>query len=310
VHIFGAASIEERAALMTNAIAVLAPTHYREPFGGVMVEAQLCGTPAITTDHGAFCETIEGRWRCGSHREFVEAARRAQTLSFGERAAIKARASRLFSLEPAAQRYHRYFQRLLDRFGDGWYQMPPLKLSEINKPLFDRIRREEMPQAKRIAEWMRAHYRKESIYDVGCGPGIYVEEMRRAGLNAEGCDNSPDLPDEWWLHKIDVTAMLPTRSADIVLSLEVGEHIPIAKCYYIDYLATLDAHTIYFSAAAPGQGGEGHINCQPKSYWLKLFGQHGYYYDPEATKEWLDFMAAGDHMGWLLQNGMVLRCVR
>ena len=38
----------ERAELLRNAKAVLMPTYYLEPFGGVNVEAQLCGTPVIT----------------------------------------------------------------------------------------------------------------------------------------------------------------------------------------------------------------------------------------------------------------------
>jgi hypothetical protein len=32
-----------------------------------------------------------------------------------------------------------------------------------------------------------------------------------------------------------------------------------------------------FTAAQPGQWGDGHINCQPKSYWQDLFGEFGWY---------------------------------
>ena len=120
---WGHATIEERAQLMTHSIATFAPTHFREPFGGVAVEAQLTGCPALTTDHGAFCETVEPRWRCASHREFCEAALMAQKLSLEERLAIKKRAESLYSLEVVAPQYERYFGRLYSLWGSGWYEM-------------------------------------------------------------------------------------------------------------------------------------------------------------------------------------------
>lgn len=127
VIVFGHATIEERAALMTGAVALFAPTRYREPFGGVAAEAQLCGTPAITTDHGAFCETVAPEWRCRSHLEFAEAARRAAQLTPTDRWLLKRSAEARFSYEAVAPQYERYFSMLYARFGAGWYEMDPLE---------------------------------------------------------------------------------------------------------------------------------------------------------------------------------------
>jgi glycosyltransferase involved in cell wall biosynthesis len=124
---FGHATIEERAALMTGAIATIAPTRFREPFGGVAVEAQLCGCPAITTDHGAFVETTERQWRCVTHRDFVEACERAQKLTAIDRANIKIRAASLFSLEAVMPLYEKYFDRLYARWWAGYYEMRDLE---------------------------------------------------------------------------------------------------------------------------------------------------------------------------------------
>lgn len=75
---------ERRADLMGHARAVFVPTLYLEAFGGVNVEAQLCGTPVITTNFGVFPETIlPGRtgFLCNTLQDFVEAARAADNLN-------------------------------------------------------------------------------------------------------------------------------------------------------------------------------------------------------------------------------------
>src|SRR4029077_12271343 len=93
---------------------------------GVAVETQLAGTPAITTDHGAFVETVEREWRCASTREFVAAGERAAALSALERVYLRRRAAHRYSLEAVAPLYERYFQRLTDRWEKGWYQRDPV----------------------------------------------------------------------------------------------------------------------------------------------------------------------------------------
>lgn len=174
---------------------------------------------------------------------------------------------------------------------------------------WETIEREERPQAVRIAEYLARKHPGASVLDVGCGPGLYVEEMLKVGISAYGVDNDPRLVENDNFARWDITSSDPLRVSEIVLSLEVGEHIPAEKAdAYVSFIAnTIGVEIVYFSAARPGQGGIGHINCQPKAYWVKLFHEAGFWLDPDATDEWISWMRQGPYMGWLLQNGMVFR---
>jgi glycosyltransferase involved in cell wall biosynthesis len=117
----GSVGPEERAELMGNAIATFAPTLYIEPFGNVVIEAQACGTPTITTDWGAFTETnIDGftGYRCRILGEFMEAAEKVKTL---DRKAIRDHAISKYSLDVIGKKYEQYFERLLTLWDQGWY---------------------------------------------------------------------------------------------------------------------------------------------------------------------------------------------
>lgn len=112
---------EERGKLMAGAKAVFVPTQYIEPFGGVAIEAMLCGTPIITTDWGAFTETnIHGvtGFRCRSFQEFIDAAKLVDQL---DNQLIRDHAIGKYSLNSVAEKYEQYFERLLTLWGNGWY---------------------------------------------------------------------------------------------------------------------------------------------------------------------------------------------
>lgn len=116
---------EERAEIMGKAKAVLMPTYYIEPFGGVNVEAQLMGTPVITTDWGAFPETVLHAvtgYRCRTFEEFCWAVRNIHTIK-SENCRMWAASN--YSMQRAAKMYEEYFQRVNRLFKNGWYEENP-----------------------------------------------------------------------------------------------------------------------------------------------------------------------------------------
>ena len=116
----GVVSGQKKAELLAGARAVLVPTFYIEPFGGVAVEAMLSGTPVLTSPFGAFSETVTdgvSGFRCSTLGEFFGAADRVDEL---DPKTIRRWAER-FTLDAIAPQYDRWLRRLAGLYGEGWY---------------------------------------------------------------------------------------------------------------------------------------------------------------------------------------------
>jgi 2-polyprenyl-3-methyl-5-hydroxy-6-metoxy-1,4-benzoquinol methylase len=75
------------------------------------------------------------------------------------------------------------------------------------------------------------------------------------------------------------------RRFDLVWCFEVAEHIhPSHVEAFVDNLCR-HSDIITLSAAPPGQGGEGHFNEQPQSYWVSMFAKRGYYLHSDWTAQ-------------------------
>ena len=112
---------KERSDLLRNARVVIMPTLYTEPFGGVAVEAMMCGTPVVTTDYGVFPETIEhGKtgFRCHTLGDFITGILAAETL---DRKYIADRARKLYSTDAVGKMYDVVFKQIYDLKDRGWY---------------------------------------------------------------------------------------------------------------------------------------------------------------------------------------------
>lgn len=120
----GTVGPEERARLMGGAVALLSPSIYLEPLGGVHIEAMLTGTPVITTDWGVYPETVQdGVNGCRGRllRDFVAGLEQSPFL---DRRRIRAMAQARFSTDAVAPQFTRYFDDLRTLAGDGWYAYP------------------------------------------------------------------------------------------------------------------------------------------------------------------------------------------
>lgn len=124
----------------------------------------------------------------------------------------------------------------------------------------------------------------KSVLDVGCGVGtwLYVAEANGAtrlrGIEGTWINEVQDLvvPREI----IEVVNLQGDwsvdREFDLSISLEVAEHLsPAAGSRLVKQLCNASP-LVLFSAAAPGQGGNGHVNEQWPDYWQKKFANNGY----------------------------------
>ena len=127
----------------------------------------------------------------------------------------------------------------------------------------------------------------ESVMDVGCGAGAWLDVWKSYGTQITGLDGSYVSGEQLLINSDEFIATDLTehfqlgRTFDLVQSLEVAEHLPETAA--ANFVACLCLHSplVLFSAATPGQGGENHINEQPHNYWRALFREKGYtMYDP------------------------------
>jgi hypothetical protein len=128
----------------------------------------------------------------------------------------------------------------------------------------------------------------KSLADIGSGCGVYSHFFAGRGVRVLSLDGvRPPPQDSFPVETVIRDLTHPVENSwgpfDVVLCLEVAEHIPEADCdTFLDNLARF-GDTIVMSAAPPFQGGHHHVNEQPKRYWVEKMARRGFAYDRPSS---------------------------
>ncbi len=160
-----------------------------------------------------------------------------------------------------------------------------------SKDFYSRIDSGSMASAATILKIVQGEVSVGSVVDVGAGSGAWLSAARTLGISRLQAIDGP-----WAAAALDVKGIpfhainfaeetsefKPDRRFDLATCVEMAEHIPKARSdVLVGFLCSL-ADIVVFSAAAPGQGGDHHVNEQWPEFWATLFREHGY-----VCSDWL-----------------------
>ena len=147
---------------------------------------------------------------------------------------------------------------------------------------YQSIREDSAASAREVVPLIMRLFSPRGVVDVGCGPGTWAAEYKRAGaavLGIDGYDVKTDqllIPLQEFDRRNLAEPVRLDRRFDLVNCLEVAEHLPAARARsFVRDLCQL-GDVVVFSAAVPGQGGTHHVNEQWPSYWIAFFRENGF----------------------------------
>lgn len=147
-----------------------------------------------------------------------------------------------------------------------------------------------------IASEINRKYSPKKIIEFGCGPGHLTLALAKLGINITAVDgfSNPNFSNVKNIsftkldlnNKKDSKAFLNSNTEfDLAICMEVAEHLSPKSCSHLINLLTRSAPVVIFSAAVPNQLGAGHINCQNRLLWHKLFSKNNFVLIDSLRKE-------------------------
>lgn len=154
--------------------------------------------------------------------------------------------------------------------------------------LWGRENKAYVESARQIAQELYTQHSPKRIIDLGCGCGVYGYFFQQMGVEVVFLDGV--VPPEPYAFPVHIQVRDLTEpfeniwgDFDFALCLDVGEHIPEdLSDIFLANLTNL-SDTVIMACAPPGQGGQHHVNEQPKRYWIKRMSENGFAYKRPST---------------------------
>ena len=173
------------------------------------------------------------------------------------------------------------------------------------------------PWCHKLMGWTAGEYGPfASSLDLGAGDGFYSHVLAEMGAEPAVAVEVSEEAVQVMTEKVqgivhDLREPLDLgRGFDLILCLEMAEHLPLSAADVLcDSIALHCSNRLVFTAAPPGQGGLGHCNLQPFSFWADRLVARGVMFDPYETHRmkvaWKNIL--GDYMPWLSNNVSMFR---
>ena len=177
--------------------------------------------------------------------------------------------------------------------------------------LADQVDYWETEQAMALGKMMIEKFNPQSIIDLGCSSGIYLVPFLEKGLEVNGVDGASGVG-KWIPGNFEVFDLrkpyTPEHKYDLCYCIETAEHIREEFSEILVESICKSSDTIFFSAARPGQGGEGHVFEVDKDRWLGIFSKFGVglHSRNDEVMSIINSDPVYDRTHWLRWNGMLL----
>lgn len=164
---------------------------------------------------------------------------------------------------------------------------------------FYKIHKQWKRSYEAMAKWLNSNLDFTTCMDMGCGSAYLLEYLSQYDKNVHGIEGSPSVKP--FIHpsirdkvqQLDLCNVLDVGQYDLVISMEVGEHIsPEYMDTYVSNICRASHKWLVFTACYFKSNNMLHINTKKRWIWVRKIRSHGFVIEPNLTQKWLDEMQA------------------